>query len=138
MPVRVTADFSEGHPSVVARSDQPVTPMYLDMATTPATTTIVTFSTSSSSSSVQPHIQQMRQDITEVMTVRLWSRGVSNLTDLWREYSVGLGCGPSIKDLNATRSNWFLPHDKNFHYRRMRIINGQEKNAADNGITIET
>lgn len=117
--------------------------MDLDTATTPTSTTIGTFSTSSSSSSLQPHIQKTRQDTTmgsttAATTTHAWSIGVVKITDFWREYSVGLGGGPSIKDLNVTRSNWFLPHGKNFRYRRMKIINGLEKNTADNGTTVET
>jgi hypothetical protein len=120
-PVRVTVDFSEGSSTTVASSDHP-TPMDVDPV-------------SSSNISQQ---QQITTSASDAVVSHAWSRGVVTIPDLWREYSVGLGGGYSIKSLNSSHPHWFLPHDKNFHYRRMRIINGLEKHAILRGITIET
>lgn len=120
-PVRVTVDFSEGSSTTVASSDH-ATPMDVDLVP-------------SGDSQQQQQITTLPSD---VAVSHAWSRGVVTIPDLWREYSVGLGGGYSIKSLNSTHPHWFLPHDKNFHYRRMRIINGLEKHAVSQGITIET
>lgn len=67
-----------------------------------------------------------------------WSRGIETIPDLWREYTVGLANGYAIRDLNRNHPKWFLPHDKNFHYRRMRIINGLEKHVKDKNLDMKT
>jgi len=68
------------------------------------------------------------------------SRGISTVTDLWREWTVGLGGGPSIQMLEETRgSSWCEGNERRFYNRRKIIINKIRQRAASmpGGETVE-
>jgi hypothetical protein len=54
-------------------------------------------------------------------------RDVNTVTELWREWSVGLGGGPSIMQLNVTwGSRWKAGNEGQFYSRRLSIIKAIE------------
>ncbi|KAI9243982.1 hypothetical protein EDC94DRAFT_531203 [Helicostylum pulchrum] len=83
------------------------------------------------------NIDQQQQSVSELPPTHGWSRSTETVTDLWREYTVGVGGGCAMRDINRNYPNWFIPHSKSFHYRRMRIIKGLEKHARDTDTSIE-
>lgn len=68
-------------------------------------------------------------------TYRL-STSVFTVTDLYREWTVGLGGGHSVEYMNSHHPGWYSSQ-KSFYMRRRRIIKACEEYAAAEGITIE-
>lgn len=132
VPVSVTVEFSDGNRTVVngissnngfvsnAEDDSQV-----DLPPLPPSTTIDTVSYSSSNGQQNGASSGAVEKSTP--PVHRWSEGVHTLTDLWREYTVGLGGGYSIEQLNRSKQPWYPKSHKTFHYRRMRIINAIKK-----------
>lgn len=52
------------------------------------------------------------------------SRGVTRITDLWREWKEGLGNGPAIERLEVERGvSWCQGNERRFFNRRKCIVN---------------
>ncbi|CEP20124.1 hypothetical protein [Parasitella parasitica] len=68
------------------------------------------------------------------------SRNLSNVTSLWREWSVGLGDGnPSVATLNEEYgSKWRQEaKERKYYSKRLVIINEIQKVANNNGLSLE-
>lgn len=76
----------------------------------------------------------------EVPTYKM-KRNLVTVTDLWREYSVGIGSGPSIKSLeenyNAKWRSQGSKTESRFFLRRLPIFKEIEKASMEKGITCE-
>lgn len=76
----------------------------------------------------------------EVPTYKM-KRNLVTVTDLWREYSVGIGGGPSVKSLeenyNAKWRSQGSKTESRFYLRRLPIFKEIEKASMEKGITCE-
>ncbi|KAI8640513.1 hypothetical protein BD408DRAFT_419664 [Parasitella parasitica] len=63
------------------------------------------------------------------------STNVYTLTDLYREWTEGLGGNHSVVYMNANHPGWYSSH-KSFYMRRRKIIKACEDYAAVEGITV--
>ncbi|KAL0139964.1 transcriptional activator of glycolytic enzymes-domain-containing protein [Mucor lusitanicus] len=64
------------------------------------------------------------------------STGVHTVTDLYREWTEGLGGNYSVQYMNANYTGWYSKQ-KSFYMRRRKIIKACEKYAAVEGWTID-
>ncbi|KAG1435157.1 hypothetical protein G6F56_014067 [Rhizopus delemar] len=83
----------------------------------------VTDSTSTTVSST-PHLVQYRI-----------SRGLNTFTDLWREWSEGLGGNRSVEYYETNCPNWYAK-DKTFYMRRKRLIKAIKAYAEIEGMSM--
>lgn len=51
-----------------------------------------------------------------------WSKNITSLCQLWKEYEVGFNGNPSISSLNKYQPDWVPPDRLKFHHTRMRVI----------------
>lgn len=67
------------------------------------------------------------------------NREISTVHDLWREWSIGLGTGPSVKSLEeAWGPRWRqTPTETRFFNRRRIIIDEVNRLVKESGVTVE-
>lgn len=71
---------------------------------------------------------------------RLYSmnRSIFSFADLWREFTVGLGGGPSINDLEAGGTGWCATKsERRFYQRRYKIISYINHICSTRGVSPE-
>ncbi|KAG1501450.1 hypothetical protein G6F53_003151 [Rhizopus delemar] len=141
VPVRVTVDFSDGNRTVTGVTSNGLaseiqSDSQAGLLSIPPQTTIDTMMFNASDG------QQASTSSVPVATstqgVHRWSEGVHTIHGLWREYTVGLGGGLLIEELNKSRKPWYPKSHKTFHYRRMRIIKAIKNYAEEHSITTDT
>ncbi|KAG1446847.1 hypothetical protein G6F56_009447 [Rhizopus delemar] len=96
---------------------------YQSPVTTTMTSAAITESTSTTVSST-PHLVQYRL-----------SRGLNTFTDLWREWSKGLGGKHSVEYYETNCPNWYAK-DKTFYMRRKRLIKAIKAYAEIEGMSM--